>query len=187
MLHANCVNVVPVPRWTPAVALAPPPASVPYTTSKFELFSCSSTSKLAVVVVLAKHTARHSTVSTRVGADSVTTVKMPHAPPGKLAHPDWASVLRSSQCGKIASVYGAPGRHVFVNVDVPAVNASTPFESACADVYDVPYNPTGNGIVIGVRQSSQALPILVVAAVTVPAWVLVEYVALHVAVAVGVN
>jgi hypothetical protein len=75
-------------------------------------------------------------------------------PPGKLAHPVCASVRWSSQCGKIASVYGAAGRHVFVNVDDAAVNASTPFESTIADVYDVPYNATGNGIVIGVVPSS---------------------------------
>jgi hypothetical protein len=61
---------------------------VPYTTSKLELFSCSFTSKLAVVVGLAKYTARHSTTSVRFGADPVTAVKTPHAPPGKLAHPD---------------------------------------------------------------------------------------------------
>src|SRR4030095_13602757 len=96
----------------------------------------------------------------RFGADPVTAVKIPHAPPGKLAHPVWASVRWSSQCGKIASVYGAAGSDVFVNVDVPVVNTSTPFESACTVVSGVPYNETENGIVIAVRQSSQALPML---------------------------
>jgi len=160
---------------------------VPYTTSKLELFSCSSTSKLAGDAGVAKYTARHSTVNTRFGADPVTEVKIPHAPPGKLEHPAFASVLRSSQCGKIALLYGVPGRHVFVNVDVPDVNTSTPFESACADENGVPYNETGNGIVIGVRQSSHALPVSVVAGVNVPAPLVVEYPGLHVAVAVAVG
>ena len=180
------MNCVPLPCWTPAVALVPPPPSVPYTTSKLELFSCSSTSKLAVDAGVAKYTARHSTVNTRFGADPVTDVKIPHVPPGKLEHPAFASVLRSSQCGKIALLYGAPGRHVFVNVDVPDVNTSTPFESACTFENDVPYNETENGSEIGVRQSSQALPVSVVAAVNVPAPLDVEYPGLHVAVAVGV-
>lgn len=83
-------------------------------------------------------------------------------------------------------MYGAPGRHVFVNVDVPDVNTSTPFESACTFENDVPYNETENGSVIGVRQSSHALPVSVVAAVNVPAPLDVEYPGLHVAVAVGV-
>ena len=148
------MNCVPVPFWTPAVALVPPPCSVPYTTSKFDEPSCSSTSKLAVVPVLAKYTARHSTTNTRFGADPVTAVKIPHVPPAKLAHPVWASVLRSSQCGRITSVYGAAGRHVFVNVDAAAVNARFPFESTRALEYDVPYNETGNGKLIGVVPSS---------------------------------
>ena len=142
---------------------------------------------MAVDAGVAKYTARHSTVNTRFGADPVTDVKIPHVPPGKLEHPAFASVLRSSQCGKIALLYGAPGRHVFENVDEPAVNASTPFESACADENEVPYNETGNGNEIGVRQSSHALPELVVAGVNVPAPLVVEYPGLHVAVAVGVK
>jgi len=60
------------------------------------------------------------------------------------------------------------GRHAFVNTVIADVNANTPFESAWADVKDVPYCKTGNGSVIGVIQSSQELPISVVAAVTVP-------------------
>jgi hypothetical protein len=67
------------------------------------------------------------------------------------------------------------------------VNTSTPFESACTFENDVPYNETENGSVIGVRQSSHALPVSVVAAVNVPAPLVVEYPGLHVAVAVGVN
>jgi hypothetical protein len=109
---------------------------------------------LAVVVVLAKYTARHSATKVRLGADPVTAVKIPHVPPAKLAHPVCASVLRSSQCGRITSVYGAAGRHVLVNVDAAAVNDRVPFESTIADVYDVPYSETGNGSVIGVVPSS---------------------------------
>ena len=125
--------------------------------------------------MLAKYTVRHSTTNVRFGADPVTAVKIPHMPPGKLAHPVWASVRWSSQCGKIVSVYGVPGRHVFVNVDVAAVNDRVPFESTMAFEYDVPYNETENGIVIGVVQSSHALPVSVVPATIVPAPLVVEY------------
>src|SRR5581483_1256141 len=34
VLHSNCVNRLPVSRCTPTVALAPPPATSPYTISK---------------------------------------------------------------------------------------------------------------------------------------------------------
>jgi hypothetical protein len=71
-------------------------------------------------------------------------------------------------------VYGAAGRHVFVNVDVAAVNARFPFESTIALVYDVPYNPTVNGKLIGVVPSSAWLPVSVVPGTIVPAAVLVE-------------
>ena len=57
---------------------------------------------------------------------------------------------------------------MFRNVDVADVNASTPFESTCADVNELPYSDTWNGSVIDVTQSSQELPVLSVAAVNVP-------------------
>jgi len=61
---------------------------------------------------------------------------------------------------------------VFVNVELPDVKARTPFESAWADAYEVPYNETGNGSGIAVRQSSHALPVFVVAGVKIAACVL---------------
>jgi hypothetical protein len=70
-------------------------------------------------------------------------------------------------------VYGAAGRHVFVNVDVAAVNARFPFESTMAFVYGVPYSETVNGRLIGVVPSSTWLPVSVVPGVMVPAAVLV--------------
>jgi hypothetical protein len=72
----------------------------------------------------------------------------------------------------MASVYVDVGRHVFVKVEVPDVNARTPFESAWADPYDVPYNDTAKGRGTAVRQSSHALPMFEIPTVIVAAWLL---------------
>ena len=50
----------------------------------------------------------------------------------------------------MASVYGVPGKHEFVDVEVADVNANTPFESTIADEYEFPYIETGNGSEIAV-------------------------------------
>ena len=54
------------------------------------------------------------------------------------------------------------------------VNPRTPLESAWAEVYVVPYILTGNGKLIGDKQSSHELPMLAVPAVIVPAAAEVE-------------
>jgi hypothetical protein len=58
---------------------------------------------------------------------------------------------------------------VLLDDEFALVNASTPFESTLADVYDVLNNLTGNGSVIGVIQSSHDASILAVPGVSVPA------------------
>ena len=81
-LQANCVNCVPLPCWTPDVALVPPSPSVPWIISKWHEFSCSKISKLASDDGVSKYTALHSIANVRFGAVPVKAVYIPHVPPG---------------------------------------------------------------------------------------------------------